>query len=242
MLSRKKKIYNDKELLSAIPKAMPTLDEQRSLPLRETAFLTLRKLIVTGKLLPGEKLTEARFGHILGTSRTPVREAFRELALESLVTITPGNGASVAKITEDDLRDAMEVRSTLDRLCASLASARITEEEKKELTKAVDAFEHSVRFGNEQEIVESDARFHDLIARVARNRCLYQVMADLADTIYRYRYEYIRDDLYYKDLIKEHRTICSAILKGNAREASDAAGEHVKRQQEFIIRKMRKSQ
>lgn len=235
MQNHKKSKQSEKEFLSVIPEAMPDLDDQQSIPLRETAFLTLRKLILTGKLHPGERLTEVRLGKILGTSRTPIREAIRKLELEGLVVITPGSGARVAKITAEDLQDVMEVRSALDQLCALLASKRITEEEKKDLIRAREAFEYSTRFGNEQEIAESDVHFHDAIARAAKNRRLDQVMSGLADTIYRYRYEYIRDDLHYEELISEHRSICKAILEGEPEAAATAAREHIERQREFIL-------
>ena len=58
----------------------------------------------------------------------------------------------------------------------------------RELIRARDSFEYSTRFGKEQDIAESDVRFHDAIARAAKNRRLDQVMSGLADTIYRYRY------------------------------------------------------
>ena len=242
MPEQKKKKYNEKEFLSVIPDAMPALDDQQSIPLRETAFLTLRKLILTGKLHPGERLTEVRLGKILGTSRTPIREAIRKLELEGLVTITPGSGARVARITEEDLQDVMEVRSALDQLCASLACRRITPEEKNELVRARESFEYSTRFGDEQEIAESDVHFHDIIARAARNKRLDQVMNGLADTIYRFRYEYIKDDLHCEELISEHRTICTAILEGDAEAAVEAARLHIERQREFILEQIRKTQ
>ena len=242
MPEQKKKKYNEKEFLSVIPDAMPALDDQQSIPLRETAFLTLRKLILTGKLHPGERLTEVRLGKILGTSRTPIREAIRKLELEGLVTITPGSGARVARITEEALQDVLEVRSALDQLCASLACRRITPEEKNELVRARESFEYSTRFGDEQEIAESDVHFHDIIARAARNKRLDQVMNGLADTIYRFRYEYIKDDLHYEELIKEHRTICTAILEGDAEAAVEAARLHIERQREFILEQIRKTQ
>lgn len=242
MPEQKKKKLIEKEILSVIPGAMPALDDQQTIPLRETAFLTLRKLILTGKLHPGERLTEVRLGRILGTSRTPIREAIRKLELEGLVTITPGSGARVARITEEDLRDVMEVRSALDQLCASLASSRITEEGKKELLKARDAFETSTRHGDEQEIAERDVHFHDVIARQADNHRLIQVLTGLADTIYRFRYEYIRDDLHYEELIAEHRKIYNAVVGGNPEDAACAAREHIERQQALILEQIRKSQ
>lgn len=242
MPEQKKRRSSEKEFLAVIPDAMPTLDDQQSIPLRETAFLTLRKLILTGKLHPGERLTEVRLGKILGTSRTPIREAIRKLELEGLVAITPGSGARVARITEEDLQDVMEVRSALDQLCASLASQRITEEEKKELIRSRDAFEASTRFGDQQEIAENDVHFHDVIAAAARNRRLDQVMTGLADTIYRFRYEYIRDDLHYEELIEEHRVICQAVLEGDSETASRAARDHIDRQRDYILSQIRKMQ
>ena len=242
MPEQKKRRSSEKEFLAVIPDAMPTLDDQQSIPLRETAFLTLRKLILTGKLHPGERLTEVRLGKILGTSRTPIREAIRKLELEGLVAITPGSGARVARITEEDLQDVMEVRSALDQLCASLASQRITEEEKKELIRSRDAFEASTRFGDQQEIAENDVHFHDVIAAAARNRRLDQVMTGLADTIYRFRYEYIRDDLHYEELIEEHRVICQAVLEGDSETASRATRDHIDRQRDYILSQIRKMQ
>ena len=155
--------------------------------------------------------------------------------------ITPGSGARVARITAEDLQDVMEVRCSLDQLCARLASKRITEEEKKELIRARESFEYSTKFGKEQEIAESDVRFHDAIARAAKNRRLDQVMSGLADPIYRYRYEYIRDDLHYEQLIMEHRAICKAILDGDTRAAIIAAREHIERQRDFILDQIRKN-
>lgn len=242
MPEQRKKKDTEREFMSVIPEAMPTLDDQQSIPLRETVFLTLRKLILTGKLHPGERLTEVRLGKVLGTSRTPIREAIRKLELEGLVTITPGSGARVARITEEDLQDVMEVRSALDSLGAALASRRITEDEKKDLVRARDLFEESTKNGDEQEIAESDVHFHEVILRAARNKRLEQVLNGLADTIYRFRYEFIRDDVHYEELIAEHRDMCSAILNGNPYRASLIAQEHISRQRAYILDQLRKSQ
>ena len=82
---------------------MTMTEEQQSMPLREAVFMSLRKAILTGKLKPGERLTEVKLGKLLGTSRTPIREAIRKLELEGLVTIVPGSGARVSGMTVEDL-------------------------------------------------------------------------------------------------------------------------------------------
>ena len=81
------------------------------LPLRDVVFNTLRQAIITGEFVPGERLMEIALANRLGVSRTPVREAIRKLELEGLVVMIPRKGAEVARITEKDLRDVLEVRA-----------------------------------------------------------------------------------------------------------------------------------
>ena len=89
------------------------------LPLREVVFLTLRKAILKGELQPGERLMEIALANRLGVSRTPVREAIRMLEHEGLVVMKPRRGAQVAKITEQELNDVLEVRKSLEMLAAN---------------------------------------------------------------------------------------------------------------------------
>lgn len=105
------------------------------LPLRDVVFYTLRQAILKGELDPGERLMEMQLAEQLGVSRTPIREAIRKLELEGLVVMIPRRGAIVAKITEKDLRDVLEVRSSLERLSTELACDRIKEETIEELRR-----------------------------------------------------------------------------------------------------------
>ena len=214
--------------------------DDQSMPLRETVFQTLRKAILTGKLEPGERLTEIRLGKILGTSRTPIREAIRNLELEGPVTIVPGSGARVARITERQLQDVLEVRRALDMLCARLASNRITPEEKRELRKANEDFRDSVRKGNFLDIAEADVRFHDVIIRASKNQTMMTVLDRLADNIYRYRFEFIKDDQRYEKLISEHEDLYQAIVNGDGERAAEAAALHIERQMESVLQQLKK--
>lgn len=215
--------------------------DDQSLPLRETVFLTLRKAILTGKLAPGERLTEIRLGNLLGTSRTPIREAIRKLELEGLVTIIPGSGARVAQITEVELQEVMEIRVALDALCARLASRRISQEEKARLRSSNVAFKEAVARGDQIAITEADVDFHDVIIAAAGNSKLSSILERLADNLYRYRFEYIRDDQHYGRLVKEHDAMVQAILEGDEEKAARAAILHVENQRDSILEQIRAS-
>ena len=124
-------------------------NEEQYLPLRESVFNTLRKAILTGELKPGERLMEIHLANKLGVSRTPIREAIRKLELEGLVKIIPRSGAQVAQISEQDLKDVLEIRRSLDILCARLASERITPEEKERLQRNCEHFEQMTMTGDQ---------------------------------------------------------------------------------------------
>ena len=106
------------------------------LPLRDVVFKTLRQAILKGELEPGERLMEIQLAERLGVSRTPIREAIRKLELEGLVLMIPRKGAEVAKISESNLRDVLEVRRSLEELAIDLACQRMTLEEFEALKAA----------------------------------------------------------------------------------------------------------
>ena len=104
------------------------MDVNEYLPLRDVVFNTLRQAILKGEMEPGERLMEIQLAQKLGVSRTPIREAIRKLELEGLVVMIPRKGAEVAHITEKDMRDVLEVRSTLEELAVELACKHVTPE------------------------------------------------------------------------------------------------------------------
>ena len=109
------------------------LNVNEYLPLRDVVFNTLRQAIITGEFAPGERLMEISLANRLGVSRTPVREALRQLELEGLVRIIPNRGAFVEGITKEDVKDIYEIRARLEGLCAKWAADRITKDQIAEL-------------------------------------------------------------------------------------------------------------
>ncbi len=205
------------------------------LPLRDVVFQTLRKAILTGELMPGERLMEIHLAQKLGVSRTPIREAIRKLELEGLVMNIPRRGAQVAEISERGLRDVLEVRRALDTFCAELACERISDEEKEALKKACKDFEDAVETKDATVIAKADVAFHDIIVGATGNERLVALLNNLAEQMYRYRFEYIKDVSQHGKLIEEHRVLMDAILKGNIIGARDAAREHIDNQEKSIL-------
>ena len=215
------------------------VDMNEFLPLRDVVFNTLRKAILTGQLKPGERLMEVHLAGKLGVSRTPIREAMRKLELEGLVVMIPRRGAEVAQITEKSLSDVLEVRRALDALSVELACDRITEEEIEALKKACDEFEKAAKGKDVSVIARADVALHDIIVQAAGNQRLEQLVNNLAEQMYRYRFVYIKDESQHDRLIDEHREIYESIASHDKERALRAAKLHIDNQEKSIIRQIR---
>ncbi|MCL2254420.1 MAG: GntR family transcriptional regulator [Lachnospiraceae bacterium] len=206
------------------------------LPLRDVVFDTLRRAILTGRFKPGERLMEVRLADQLGVSRTPIREAIRKLELEGLVTMIPRRGAEVAQMTVKGMRDVLEVRRTLDVLSVELACERITPDEIQLLRKAHDEFVTVLKTGDTTMMATADVAFHNIIIEATGNLRLKQLINNLAEQIYRYRFIYLQDDIKHDMLIEEHEAIFKAIKEKNSDAAAMAARIHIDNQEISIIR------
>lgn len=209
------------------------------LPLRDVVFNTLRQSILIGELKPGERLMEIHLANRLGVSRTPIREAIHKLEREGLVTITPRRGAEVAQITEKSMNDVLEVRQALDALCVELACDRITEEGTEALRKACDDFEQCVNTGDSKRIAQADVALHDIIVQATGNQRLIQLVNNLSEQMYRYRFEYIKDSSQHQTLVNEHRIIYQSIVRKDKETAAAAARTHIDNQKKAIMRQIR---
>ena len=197
-----------------------TLNMDAYLPLRDVVFNTLREAILKGELKPGERLMELQLAAKLGVSRTPIREAIRMLEQEGLAVTIPRKGAEVAKMTEKDMEDVLQIREALDELAAKIACEQISEEQLEESTKT----------DNVKKIAEADVKFHDIIYQSTGNPKLVNMLNNLREQMYRYRVEYLKDENNYPTLMKEHKDIVEGLVRKNKMQVTETMHQHVKNQ------------
>ena len=217
---------------------MSLIMDNEYLPLRDVVFNTLRQEILTGKMKPGERLMEIHLANKLGVSRTPIREAIRKLELEGLVIMIPRKGAEVAQISWKSLKDVLEVRRALDVLAIELACERMTQEELESLYRACESFEEATKTKDTRKIAEADVAFHDIIVASTGNKRLIQLVNNLSEQMYRYRFEYIKDSSQHRMLIEEHKEMYRSIQNKDKIAAADVVKKHINNQEEAIIRQL----
>lgn len=210
------------------------LNMNEYLPLRDVVFRTLRKAILKGDLKPGERLMELQLASKLGVSRTPIREAIRMLEQEGLAVTIPRKGAEVAKMTEKDMEDVLQIREALDDLAVQVACDKMTEEQLADLTLKMHHFENAVQDDQLEKIVEYDVAFHELIYEASDNPKLVTLLSNIREQIYRYRVEYLKEKENYPTLVQEHRAIVDALSQKNKKRVADVMRIHIRNQAEAV--------
>ena len=200
------------------------------LPLRDVVFNTLREAILKGDLKPGERLMEVQLAKQMGVSRTPIREAIRKLELEGMAVTMPRRGAVVAKMTEKDMEDVLQVRRALEELAASIACDQISMSQIKDLKAAMNEFEKQTKAGDIKEITDADVAFHDIIYKSTGNRRLMAIMKGFGEQMYRYRVEYLKEEENYPTLIDEHREIVEGLQRRDKNAVVEIMHRHVTNQ------------
>ena len=163
-----------------------------------------------------------------------LREAIRMLEQEGLAVTIPRRGAEVARMTEKDMKDVLQIREVLDELAVRLACDNITKEEIKELEKQMLQFENSTKQGDIKKIAEADVAFHDTIYHAAGNAKLVTMLDNMREQIYRYRVEYLKDENAYPTLIQEHRKILELLDKHEKEKVIEVMKVHVEKQAKVV--------
>jgi len=211
-------------------------EQEGRMTLREHVYDKLKRKLLTGKIKPGTRMMEVDLAEELGVSRTPVREAVRQLEKEGLVRIDPGRGAFAQEVSVQGIIDTLTVREDLDALAASLACERIKKADEQKLLELTDKYQDAISNGDLDQMIHADEAFHRKIVKLAGNKTLSMVAKTVQAQVQRFRYLYYEDLKNYQNMPTEHREIINALMSGDSRLARRIADEHVKRLKDFVIK------
>lgn len=187
----------------------------------------MEQRIITGELAPGTRLEEAAIARELGVSRTPVREAVRQLAAARLVEQALNRSAVVAKPDRDELASLFETTAELEALCAGFAAGRMRQIDRPELERLCKACETAAQAGDLAGYADANELFHDFIWQAAANASLREVMAMIRTRTAPFRMAQFSDPMRVEASIREHRRIFEAISAGDADAAATAMRDHL---------------
>ena len=195
--------------------------------LSDNLFSELRKDILTGKLRNGDKLSEQQVCDLYGVSRTPVREAFRQLEMEGFLTTIPNRGAFIVGLSSRDLTDLCEMRKSFEMIAVRWAIERITKEEMEKLEEAYEFMEFYTIKKDADKMLNINMHFHELIYEAAHNRMLAHTLTDYQFYIKQTKVNsgYLEGEL--DEVLEEHKKIYQAFVAHDAEAGEKAVAAHL---------------
>lgn len=201
---------------------------------KQAAYNKIKEMVIS-ELPAGAPLVERDLCEKLEVSRTPVREALRQLASEGLVDIIDGKGVFVAKIRFEDMVEIFELREALESMAVMLFVKRREPILIDELNALMDQQEKFYQEDNHEALMECDMKFHELIAKGSRNKRLSDMIVSIYNQIRQMAIS-VQDDQAVRDLaVKSHRKIMDAILKRDEEVAAKLMAEHVRETKQYHI-------
>ncbi|KAA9022006.1 GntR family transcriptional regulator [Niallia endozanthoxylica] len=190
----------------------------------------IREAIIKGEYEPGEKLSEISLSEYYKISRTPIREALKQLEREGLVEIIPRVGSCVTKPTEKELSELFTMKEVLEGLAAGLLVEQGNTKAIEEVQKSVALMEKAVQISDHNLYVEANDTFHKVILEGADNSKLSFTLNLLLNQIGYSRYVYLTIEAPHRieKSLQEHQAILKALLEGNREEAEKAMRAHVR--------------
>jgi DNA-binding GntR family transcriptional regulator len=192
-------------------------------------FKQLSDQILNGKYKPGDSLVETKLAKELGVSRTPIREALRQLEQEGLVSSIPNKGVFVRGISEQDIEDIYAMRVLIEGLAARWAAEKVTPAELDSLKEILDLMEFYTSKGDTEHISELDTQFHALIYSASKSKPLCFVLGNLHHFVQRARIGSVKVPGRADKTLNEHRAIVQAFEDRDPDAAEAALTNHVLR-------------
>jgi phosphonate utilization transcriptional regulator len=213
----------------------PTIALLQSSSLTSVVQGELERMILSGELEPGAKLTEMALATRLGVSRGPLREAFRMLDEAGLVRTEKNRGVFVRDIPIDEAAEIFDLRAAMDELVGRQLAQSIMPVQLKEVRALVDAMERAVKADDARGYHLLNLQFHDRLVEMAGNRKLTAIYRKLIKELSLFRRLNLADGWLLPISAGEHRAIVKAIASGDAEAAGRAMFGHVMESKERTV-------
>lgn len=190
-------------------------------------FDKIREDILSDAYVAGDKIVEAKLADELGVSRTPVREALKQLELDGLVDNIPNRGVVVKGISNQDIQDIYTIRVAIEGIAARWAVERMDDSVVEDLKEIYDLMEFYTFKNDLDRIFELNTRFHETIYVATQSRYLEQVLRDFQLFIKSTRNRSLQTIGRSKDALEEHKAILEGFMERDAEKAYAATVKHI---------------
>ena len=198
---------------------------ERHQTLREKILETIRDAILKGSLKPGERVSEPELAERFGISRTPIREAFRQLESEGYLLVIPRKGAVVASLSARDIEEFYAIKIILEGFAARMAAEKLTEKDLERLEAINERLAQIAKEGDVKTFFRVHNEFHELFIKAAGNDKLFDMINQLVMKFKRLRLASLSQPGRMEISVEEHRNMIQA-FRDHDGERADSLVRH----------------
>ena len=213
------------------------IDDHRTL--RERILSTIRAAIVNGEIRPGTRIMEPELAERFGISRTPIREAIRQLESEGLISVIPRKGAIVASISPQDISNFYELKMILEGHAARLAAKNLTENDLAKMETVNRQIEAASAKKNLSRVLDLQNEFHEIFLRACGNDKLLAIVQNLVMQFQRIRLMPAMLGR-IKGSIRQHTEIIEAFRRKDAARAEELVRKNSIYGKNLLLRELAK--
>ena len=188
----------------------------------------LHEAIVTGSLRPNQRLVESEIARQLNMSRTPVREALKQLEMQGYLSRLPSGGMIVTDHSPSQIRNLYEIREALEIMALKLTCQRVTQEQ---LDRAAEYHARSsevIRNQDVSQFIEVNSAFHNELLSACGNEQLWSLIQTFRDQFFDRRLVRVFNAADWRNMPKQHQRLLDAVRQRNPHLAEKAVHEHVR--------------
>ncbi|WP_453996679.1 GntR family transcriptional regulator [Bacillus nitroreducens] len=196
-------------------------------PLYQQAYREFKKLILTGQILPGQKIVMSKLAEEYNISRTPLREALRQLQTEGLI-VQDQSGMKVVELDKSDFLQLFQCRVLLEKEVIRMVVEEIKEAQLNKVSDVLADSKEAIEDGDSFKILELNTQFHELLIESCSNRQLAYLLNHVRSLLLINRANINKKPEYYKEIYHEHVNIFNAIKSRDVNKALEVIEEHLK--------------
>ena len=208
---------------------------------RKNVYEKLRDAITYGELKPGEKMVEMDICERFNVGRTPLREAFRKLEAENYIDVSPNKGATVRKVSVDELEHIYDIMSVMEGYAVELATGVILEKDKKNLKKIVKDLDKAAKAKDHRDWFKYNMQWHGYFWKISGNPVLFDEIIKLRNRMYRSRGMITTLTSNADRFIDDHKKILALVGKGDAIKAREAMKRHIRNTKNILSKFLREN-
>ena len=203
--------------------------------LREKIYQAVRDDITYGRLSSGERLVESMLVERFRASRSPIREALRQLVSEGLITFERNKGITVSKLSTREVDEIYTLRWLLESYAARLTAGKATKKDLKYLNDLSKKLRAAAKENDLMSWLENNTLFHDFLVHNSGNKNLERTLDTLKRRVYHYKYIIIRIPGHFEEYIQQHEGILEGCETNDGAMAEKYMKVHLQKIKEVLI-------